>query len=226
MKHYATCKASLLCSITLFLAVQAPKVTLAECGPWDGTPYCVRNGALGVTSTRLNRFSDGYSVCYHGEGKRCQGGAWVGDLKIPCLNKPDTRSPAQTNDQPCTAGDEGDRVSAQQTGADPTGNMGTSIGTPIGAAPVPADLPPPTNASPAAALLPSFGMPGRTPTRGGEPPAVFQTGGANAAACSQLQNQIQQIEANCVAMSSIGKCSDPRKLSLIQQLQAAFAQCR
>jgi hypothetical protein len=197
----------------ILLVVAQP--ALAKCGPWDGTPYCVRNGATGLTSTRVNEYLDGYQVCYHGEGKVCRGGAWVGDLSMSCVNKPDTPSPAQAGDRPCSAND-------KQTNTDPIGNMGTPIGTDLGAPTPPADSPSPLNSVP-----PSFG-PGRTPTRA---PTTFQTGGSNAgeasaAACSQLQSQIQQVEANCVAMSATGTCSDPGKLSLIRQLQTALGQCR
>jgi hypothetical protein len=224
----------------LFATLLLPRTALAECGPWDGTPYCTRdpNWGGGAGITRVHRFLDGYSVCYHGDGIVCRGGAWVTSPIKSCIGRPDDPSPMPPTDRPCSnadltvSEDSGGQANANPNGGSKDSNRGagTRRSTPGGGPNLSAyptigktvatdsqdDLPPPGPRIP----IPPFSVGARGPV---PQPGRSQAGASNSAACAQTRAQIQQIRANCVAMSATGGCADPGKLSLIQQLQNALA---
>lgn len=199
----------------------------AGCGSWNpAIPSCyeTRDGvALG-----LYNFGEGYTICFHGEGKVCRGGYWVTDLGKNCLNMPDTplAGPSQ-RPVSCSHSDE----SARQPNADEIGNMGKPIGSPLGAfnrddMPLPAPNP----------VMPFNAFSNMRRGAGGRPGGGFGAFGNNTRSkptCSpqqvqQLRAEISQTEASCGGMwgRTHSQCANPTGARLIQLLQTELARCR
>lgn len=125
---YLRCLLLLLCSCGLLILGFAYEV-VAECGPWDGTPSCVRNSNHGVGSLTLNRFGEGYSVCYMGRDLVCRNSTWVAGWRS-CSGKPDSPSPLRAGDVACSKSEGGNSTAGypKQGLIQNIGKMGTPLG--------------------------------------------------------------------------------------------------